>query len=363
MAETRSSTLHVATYFRKETTRARSHSIVEIKDQSGESKRYLRDYRKTIGSGAYGDVYRFELENDPSKRILVKKEKPFSGSFSEGHHMLEEAKNWVQVKRFGAFIGDPNSSKEPHMLVMPDLSSQSSMPLKAVRYDTANEFLKMMYFILEQLNIFHEENNLIHCDITVNNILFDETNQIIDFVDLGFARTVGKRVHPTLYHSETHLKHPSYFPPELNPTVKNSLDNGLAKPGYDIYMAGRMLTKLKDDYAYNREGQKLEFLPIVLDEFNKIADAMQAPVMSRIELNVAIKRMGKLATLNPLLENQAFLNEPTEQMQLSISILKELFAESADEAFETAQLFNEQYQSLFLAHFDLEPKKTSGFHK
>lgn len=349
------STLQIVKYLHQEPTRGRSHSIVEIEDKDGKLQRFIRDYKDNIRSGSYGEVYRLKLENDPSKTILAKKEKTReNGCYPEGYNMYREAINWAEIEGFGGYVGDEKSDQQPHIVIMKDLGNGT---LKDVRYGSTTDFLKFMWNVLDKIDDFHKNNKKVHYDMTENNILYDESTKKIKFVDFGLTRNIGEEVHEAVRHKNSHSgSFSGYFPPELNPNKCENVDK-LVDPRHDVYIVGKMLSRMMAKYSINKAGQPLVFLPSIKAEYEKICLAMQEYPSSRISLDYAIRKMFMLARLNELLENQEFLFEKSERIKkMAAAMLKALNALDNDNEIGIRSLagyFNSKNQDAFLSLFGL----------
>lgn len=343
------STLQIAKYLHK--SRGRSHSIVELGEGS-DIQRYIRDYEGDLGEGSFGQVYRMKHESDATKTVLAKLEKPKPNDFfGEGHDMLREALNWLKVEPESetvAFIGDEEVTDEPHIIIMPDKATPTTKPLKKFKYADCNDFLQMSAFILDNVDDFHRETGLVHFDLSVNNLLYDEVERKIKFVDVGLSREIGEEVHKNLYDLSCHSgKHSGYFPPELNPAITPEIDK-TAKLSHDTYLAGKLLVEMFNEYALDKNGNKLVFLPAIQKEFLKITKEMQATESERIELDDAYRKMTQLWRLNQVLEQQDSLSAPSSELVEIISLLKQTLVEPEREIIELSRHLKPENRFYFM---------------
>lgn len=239
---------------------------------------FIREEDKSIGSGAYSRVY--PVIDSEGFQVLIKK------GWNKGDVTEIERRNWQLAEGFGYLI----EKADDCYLVIPDLATETTKTLAKLKYQSIHDLLATMLAILTQLKIFHATTQLVHLDLTENNILCD-ANHKIKFVDLGFARLTDKEEVPNVVcHIKNHQgNYAGYFPPELKPELGKSIDKK-AKFSHDIYMAGRLLSEM----LKMAKGQKLNINAYVEEDLNDIILAMKAPVKERISLDVAIDAMQRL---------------------------------------------------------------------
>lgn len=220
-----------------------------------------------LGSGTFGVVYHAS-HKDPKtgkeEHLAVKFELPNSeGKYDSANDFVREARKYQLVYGLGTISGNLRSQDRPRRLVMPFFAGKSIKALadrnSSLLTDDVNVMLRVGILLLAAVDQFHKNFSLVHCDLSIHNVLISPTLEqafLIDFggatfngttrLDCCISETSHNRLNNTDLSFDEIRRTYFYFPPEFFSA------NGItitANFSQDIYSAAALFKFLSAAYV------------------------------------------------------------------------------------------------------------------
>lgn len=213
-----------------------------------------RCYKKPLAEGAYGKVFlAYEQENDQWHviKIIIKKENCSQDEAvcEEVHFLKKAGRNAVEIKdSVGAKFKSLGETDCFELAILQDLASGIELHQFFQAHPDPQlstfRWLQLFHNCCRALSVLHE-NDIIHCDIKPENIVFDPCTGNVSIIDFGFAieNTRGNQKNKKLRGT------PGFAAPEI-------FSSKIYTEKSDIYALGvtflECMGKIK--FSYNRDG-------------------------------------------------------------------------------------------------------------
>src|SRR3990167_1567107 len=199
---------------------------------------------KMLGSGAYGEVYCFEA--DDQTKLAVKGEMLFHGGYGYGSLFQQEAKWCQKIYGLGILSGDPKNSTIPHYVLMPYFEGKT---LANFYYGTLKDVFFSWIKTADSINQLHTQHHIVHGDLKSDNVVLGTCfNPLVSHddrekafvIDFGFATKI--HAHRDIYIASTDENKKRYR--QHAPELFGDADFHIASPTHDIYALGILLRSM-----------------------------------------------------------------------------------------------------------------------